>query len=224
MLTPRQSCHRRRAGRQRSGRDRYRFPVPRRGARPCTPASVPEPRRTPGRKGCRRQSSSCGVRPSTPDTKLRVVDGSHGHKAGNTGFFVGAVQLLAGAALAAHPVALDAGIAPAAVEYHGFHHLTHGFRSFRFDHLPPAHRLCVLQNAAVRVQDIADKIRLHQPAAVHHSAHGCGHFHIGDLTALAEGAGGQLHRPHAVDGVVQTLLGSAGRSTPVGSRRPNAAK
>ncbi len=116
------------------------------GAGACLyiPASVPEPRRRREPRGCRLPSSSCGVRPSTPDRRTCGSSmGGHGHKAGNAGLFVGAVQLLAGAALAAHPVALDAGIPPAAVEHHRFHHLTHGFRSFRFDHLPPAHRALV---------------------------------------------------------------------------------
>ena len=41
----------------------------RRGARLCTPASVPTPRHTPGPKGCRRRWSSCGAHPGRPDTE-----------------------------------------------------------------------------------------------------------------------------------------------------------
>ena len=143
--------------------------------------------------------------------KLRVIDGGHSHKAGNAGFFIGAVQLLAGAALTAHPIAPDLGIAPAAVLHHGLHHAAHDLGGLRPDDLPPAHRVDVLQYAAVRVQDVADEIGLHELSAVHHGAHGCGHFHVGDLAALAKGTGRQLHRAHAVGGVVQALFRLGGQ-------------
>ena len=69
----------------------------------------------------------------------------------------------------------------------------------------------MLQYAAVRVQDVADEIGLHELSAVHHGAHGCGHFHVGDLAALTKGAGRQLHRAHAVSGVVQALFRLGGQ-------------
>ena len=69
----------------------------------------------------------------------------------------------------------------------------------------------MLQNAAVRRKDVRDQIRLHQLAAVHHRTDGGGHFQIGNLTALPEGAGGQLYRPHAVGGVVQALFRLGGQ-------------
>ena len=72
--------------------------------------------------------------------KLRVIDGRHRHKAGNAGLLVGAVQLLAGAAFAAHPVARDLRVAPAAVQHHCLHHLPHGGRGGGLDHLPFADR------------------------------------------------------------------------------------
>lgn len=139
---PRQSCPHRRAER-RLARLRCRCPLP--GGRPCTPASAPAPRHRPVPKDCRRQWSSCGAHPDRPDTKLRVIDGRYRHKAGNARLLVGAVQLLAGAAFAAHPVARDLRVAPAAVQHHRLHHLPHGGGGGGLDHLPLADRLVVLQ-------------------------------------------------------------------------------
>ena len=106
-----------------------------------------------------RQAAACG-RPAVgfvqadQAEKLRVIDGSHRHKAGNAGFFVGAVQLLAGAAFSAHPVARDLGVPPAAVEHHGFHHLSHGLAGLCLEHLPFADRGELLNGTAVRGQDL----------------------------------------------------------------------
>ena len=58
-----------------------------------------------GRKAAAGGGPAVGFIQADQTQKLRVVDGRHGYKAGNAGFFVGAVQLLAGAAPSAKPSA-----------------------------------------------------------------------------------------------------------------------
>ena len=65
-----------------------------------------------GREAAARCRPAVGLVEADETQKLGVVDGSHGHKAGDAGLLVGAVQLLAGAALAAYPVARDPGVPP----------------------------------------------------------------------------------------------------------------
>lgn len=177
-----------------------------------------------GREAAARSRPAVGLVEADEAQKLGVVDGSHGHKAGDAGLLVGAVQLLAGAALAAYPVARDPGVPAAAVEDDGLHHLPHGAGGLLFQHLPLADGGEVVDDFALRAEDVRDDIGLHQPPAVDHGADRRRHLEVRDLAALPEGAGRQLHRPHPVDGVVEALFGSAGRSMPVGARRPKAAK
>ena len=138
--------------------------------------------------------------------ELGVVDGGHGHEAGDAGFLVGAVQLLAGAALTAHPVARDLGVPSAAVEHHSLHHLPHGAGGLFLEHPAAADRGEMVDDLALRAEDVRDNIGLHQPPAVDHGADRRRHLEVGDLAALAKGAGGQLHRSHPLGGVVEALF------------------
>ena len=64
----------------------------------------------------------------------------------------------------------------------------------------------MFNEAPIRREDVGDHVGPHQLSAVDHGADGRCHFEVGDLAALPEGAGGQLHRAHPVGGVVQALL------------------
>ena len=64
----------------------------------------------------------------------------------------------------------------------------------------------MLDEGAVRREDVRYHVGLHQLAAVDHGADRRRHFEVGDLAALAESAGGQLHRAHPVGGIVEALF------------------
>ncbi len=193
----------------RAGSARRHFPPAARGCL-CTPASVPAPRRRPGPKGCRRRSSSCGVRPDRPDTETAGRRWGPRPQSWQCGPFRRHCPASGWCRSSAHPVARDPRVASAAVEHHRLHHLPHdrqvsGLITCRL------HTGSMCSRTCPPGPKCPTPVGLHQPAAVDHSTDGRGHFRIGDLAALPEGAGGKLHRAHAVGGVVQALFRLGGQ-------------
>ena len=142
------------------------FPIQRRGGfhiRPCpavfirrfpspppdTAAPFPVPRRTPARRARRRSSSSCGAHPADQHSDLGVVDGRNGDKARNARALVGAVQLLARAALAADAVARQRGLLTRAACNDTLHQAAHRGGGLRADDAALHRRLHFLHNSAV---------------------------------------------------------------------------
>lgn len=107
-----------------------------------------------------------------------------------------AVQLLAGAAFAAHTVAGHRRPGAGAFGDHPFHQLAHRGAGFSRNDLPLHCRFYLFYYCTVRGGNALYNIGLHQPPAVDHSTHRCKHLQIADLAALAEGTGCQFHRTH----------------------------
>ena len=133
---------------------------------------------------------------------LGVVDGRNGDKARNARALVGAVQLLACAALAADAVARQRGLLSRAACNDTLHQAAHRGGGLRADDAALHRRLHFLHNSAVRRRDFRHNVGLHQLAAVYHRTDRREHLQVADLAALPERAARQLHRAHPVRRVV----------------------
>ena len=151
---------------------------------------------------------------------LGVVGRGNAHKAGNARLGVLRVQLLAGAGLAAHPVARHIGVLAAAAVHHPLHQFAHGGAGLRADDLPLHGGLHLAHHPPVRVGDLFHDIGLHQLSPVHNGGHGGDHLNGGDLAGLAKSAACQLHRAHAVRGVKLALFGFCGQIDARGALQP----
>ena len=143
--------------------------------------------------------------------QLGVVDGRHRHKAGNAGAGVLAVQLLAGAGFAAHPVAGHGGVFAGAVGDNALHQRAHDGGGLLRDDLCFDGGLGLPQRHAVGVGGAGHHIGLHQPPAVDDGRHRRDHLQVADLAALPKGTAGQLHRAHLIGGIILAACDLAGQ-------------
>ena len=139
-------------------------------------------------------------------SKFGVFNRCHCHKAGNAGALILAVQLLAGAGFAAHTVARHGTVFAGAGGHNTLHQFAHDGAGFGPDDLRFYGGLHLLHGIALGIADGPHHMGLHQLAAVDHRADGCDHLQVAHLAALPEGAGSQLHRAHAVGGIVFAAL------------------
>ena len=91
------------------------------------------------------------------------------------------------------------------------HQFAHDGAGFGPDDLRFYGGLHLLHGIALGIVDGLHHMGLHQLAAVDHRADGCDHLQVAHLAALPEGAGSQLHRAHAVGGIVFAALDLAGQ-------------
>ena len=91
------------------------------------------------------------------------------------------------------------------------HQFAHDGAGFGPDDLRFYGGLHLLHGIALGIADGLHHMGLHQLAAVDHRADGCDHLQVAHLAALPEGAGSQLHRAHAVGGIVFAALDLAGQ-------------
>ena len=168
--------------------------------------SVPAPRRRRGPRGCRRLWSSCGAHQG------RRGRGTAGRRwvlrpqSWRCGLFRRRCPVSGWCRSCRPPGSLRSVRSVRRRRERRLHHLPHDGAGLGLEHLPGAGGADVFNEAPIRREDVGNHVGPHQLPAVDYGADGRCHFEVGDLTALPEGTGGQLHRAHPVGGVVQAFL------------------